>query len=368
MGKNGSTGQRSKKKHAKEVKRKNKPSTRPARFSVPVPAPAEARFGWRPAEEGIEGLANRVGIPYYQAAYRAADHVGATPALLPHMVMTPVRLAALETPALLARLAALGIVTDHDAFLAATGTEASAVKFANEAWLPLLVGSTTVHDRDFLRLAACELWKRFRPETPSIEGLLYLFHLGFDRARKQDEPGTVEIWLDFWTQLRRRLPPEARTLEAVDAFFGNGFDSFNTWIEVLLSAAENAGTSHPDLARRTVTLLQEVRELLSEEDEEYQRMLVADQAGLLFHTGRPEEGEQLLREAIAREPLNIDAYLSLAGLLAPDTSDDRVKIASALALLEEAVAKRADPGNNWDLDTRIAELRERLAELDAPTR
>ena len=363
MGKNGSAGQRSKKKHAKEVKRKNKPMTRPARYQAPLPV--EGRFGWRPAEEGIEGLAARVGIHYYQAAYRAAEHVGATPTLLPGVVMTLARVAALGTPTLLARLAALGVVTDHDAFVATTGTEASAVKLANEAWLPLLVDSTTVHDRDFIRLAACELWKRFRPETPSVEGLLDLFHLGFDRARKQDEPAAVETWLDFWAQLRTRLPPGVRTIEAVNAFFGEGFEAFNDWLEVLLSAAEKAGESHPELARRTVTLLEEVRELLSGEDEEYQRMLVADQAGLLFRTGRAAEGEQLLREAIAREPTNGDAYLSLAGLLAPDPSDDRGQLARALVLLEEAAAKHGERRDEWGLDMQIAELRERIAELDA---
>ncbi len=360
--KSGSAGQRSKKKHAKEVKRKNKLFVPPARR--PAPLPAESRFGWRPAEEGIEGLAARVGIHYYEAAYGAAEHAGATLTLLPSMVMTPARIAALGTPALLARLAALGVVTDQDTFVSAAGAGVSAVKLANDTWLPLLADSTTVHDRDFLRLAACELWKRFRPETPSTEGLLDLLHLGFGRARKQDDPGAVEIWLDFWTKLRKRLPPEARTLVAVDGFFGEGFKAFDDWIELLLSAAEEAGESHPDLARRAVTVIQEIRDLLTEETEEYRRMLVEDHAGLLFRTGRPEEGEQIFREVIAREPAHPDAYLALSWLLAPDTSDDRGKIASALALLEEAAAKRTEPGDHWGLDPRLEQLRERIAKLD----
>jgi hypothetical protein len=361
--KGGAAGQQSKKKHAKEVKRKGKPSTRPSRVQAPAP-PAKPRFGWLPATEGIEGLAARVGIHYYEAACNAADHAGAAPNLLPSVVMIPSRVAALGTPALLARLAALGVVTDHDAFLATIGAEVSAVELANDVWIPHLAASTTVHDRDFVRLAACELWRRFRPEMPSTEGLLDLLHRGFDHARRDDDPRAVEIWLDFWTQLRKILPPEARTLKAVDGFFGKDFKSFDDWIEVLLSAAESAGESHPALARRTATLIQEVRALLSEETEQYQIMLLEDHAGLLFRTGRPEEGEQLLRDVIAREPANTDAYFSLAGLLAPDTSDDRGKIASALALLEEAATKGVKPGDRWGLDSRIAELRERLEEPD----
>ena len=358
--KGGAASQRSKKKHVKDVKRKDKPSTRPDR--VPLPAPAKPRFGWRPVEEGIEGLTAELDIHYYEAACSGARHAGTTADLLPSVVPTPARIAALATPTLLARLTALGVVTDREAFLAATGTQVSAVKLANDTWIPLLTASTLVHDRDFVRLAACELWKRFRPETPSTEGLLDLLHRGIDRVQKNDDAGAVEIWLDFWTQLRKLLPPEARTRRAVDGFFGKDFRSFDDWIELLLRAAEGAGKSHPDLARRTVTLMHEVRALLTDEDEEYRGMLLEDHASLLFNTGRPEEGEQLLRDVIAREPANTEAYFSLAALLAPDTSDDRGKIASALALLEEAATKGVKPGDKWGLDSRIAELRERLEE------
>jgi hypothetical protein len=362
--KNNSAAQRNKKKHAKEVKRKGKPSTRPGRLPAPAPL-AKSRFGWLPAKEGIEGLAARVGIHYYEAAYGAAEHAGATPDLLPSVVMTPARIVALGTPALLARLAALGVVTDQDAFLAAIGSEVSAVKLANDAWIPLLADGATVHDRDLVRLAACELWKRFRPEIPSTEGLLDLFHQGFDLARKDDDSGALEIWLDLWTRLRSLLPPEARTRKAINAFFGKDFKSFDDWIEVVLGAAESAGESHPELARRTVTLIQEVRALLSEEeDEEYRSMLLEDHAGLLFRTGRKEEGEQLLRDVIARAPTNTDAYFALAALLAPDTSDDRGGMMSALSLLEEAATKGVKPGDTWGLTAQIAELRERIAELD----
>jgi hypothetical protein len=360
--KSGSAGQRSKKKHAKEVKRKNKPMTRPARQAPPVTT--EARFGWRPAEEGIEGLADRVGIHYYQAATRVAEHVGGTSTLLPSAMITPAKRAALETPDLLARLAALGVVTDQDTFLAAIGTETSAVKLANQLWIPLLDASTTVHDRDFVRLAACELWQRFRPEIPSTEGLLDLFHLGFDHARKEEDARAVEIWLDFWAQLRRRLPPETRTVKAINDFFGERFVAFDDWLEVLLSATESAAESHPDLVQRTVTVVDEVRALLSEEGAEYQSMLVSDQAGLLFRTGRPGEGERVLRDLIAREPANVEAHLWLAMLLAPTGSEDRGELARALKLLEEAAVKRGQASDEWDLGMQITDMRERITELD----
>jgi hypothetical protein len=356
--KNGSAAQRSKKKHAKELKRKNKLSTRPA--PVPPHAPAKPRFGWRPAEEGLEGLASKLDIHYYEAACDAARHAGTTADLLPSVVPTPARIAALETPILLACLAALGVVTDQEAFVAATGTETSAVSFANAAWIPLLTASALVHDRDFVRLAACELWRRFRPETPSTEGLLDLLHRGFRLARVDEDPAAVEVWLDFWAHLRQILPPEARTQKAVNRFIGKGFNAFDTWLEVLFSAAESAGKTHPELARRTVILLQEVRALLSDEDGEYQAMLREDHAGLLFRTGRPQEGEQLLRDVLAREPANTEVYFALASLLAPFDSRDHSTIASAIALLEEAKTKQVSPEDQRELDWRIAELRERL--------
>lgn len=361
--KSGSAGQRGKKKHAREMARRKAPATRP-----PAAAAAHvgrSRSGWLPAEEGIEGLVRRLEIHYHEAAHHAAEHAGVSPAELPGVLVTPARVAALGTPDLLARLGALGVTTDRDAFLAATATAGSALQFATERWLPLLGAAATVHDRDLVRLAACDLWKRFRPEAPSTEGLLDLFQRGFAHARKQEDAAAVRLWLDFWAALRPRLTADLRTLDAVNGFFGEGFTEFDTWIEVLVNATEGVVKGEPDLVRRVVALLDEVHQQLSGEHDEYRSLLVRDRVGLLFCAGARSEGEQIMRAIIARDPSETSPYLTLSGLLAPDESEDRAGLAAALALLEEAATKRRKDSVEWALDMKISELRERLQALGA---
>jgi hypothetical protein len=361
--KSGSAGQRGKKQHAREMQRRKAPPKRPT--AAAAPRVEHSRSGWLPAEEGIEGLVRRLEIHYHEAAHHAAEHAGVSPAELPSVLVTPARVAALSTPDLLARLGAVGVTTDREAFLAATASAGSALQFAAERWLPLLGDTATVHDRDFVRLSACDLWKRFRPGAPSTEGLLDLFQRGFAHARKHEDAAAVGLWLDFWAGLRPRLPAELRTLDAVNGFFGEGFTEFDTWIEVLINATEGVASGQPDLARRVVALLEEVHQQLSAEDDEYRSLLVRDRVGLLICAGARAEGERIMRAIIAEDPSDMRPYLALASLLAPVHSDDRAELSAALALLEEAETSRRKDSVEWALDMTMTELRERLQALDA---
>ncbi len=279
MGKKDSgAAQRAKKKHAKDVKRKKAVAKKPR--NAPPPDTAARIRGWKPVDEGLEGLAHRTGYHFYSAAVSAVDIAAALGVALPEAVWTIPRVAALSTPALLARLAELGIATDLEAFVALSAPLDSAVRLAEEAWFPLRSASPTLHDRDFARLAACELWKRFCTETPSAEGRLDLYRLVMERAEAGDEPATVVAWLDLWAVIRARLTPEIRTIAAIDALFGSLFKSFDDWIELLAGAAEIAGESDPGLALRAADALREISEQLSEQDGAWKERISEDEGAL----------------------------------------------------------------------------------------
>lgn len=276
--KNGGNAQRAKKKHAKEVKRRNAPAKRP---HVPAGAETAARLrAWRPAEEGIEGLVRRAGSHFYAAAASAAEIAGALGLTLPETVWTLPRIGVLPTEDLLARLSALGVRVDQSTFLADSGPLDSAVRLAEDRFLPLLPTSATPHDRDFARLAACELWKRFCPEIPSAEGRLDLYRRVMERASAEDERGTVVAWLELWTVIRARLTPEIRTVKALDALFGSLVSSFDDWIELLVGAAEVAGSHDPALANRAAAALGEIHAQLADQDAAWKGRLLEDQTAL----------------------------------------------------------------------------------------
>ncbi|WP_437670690.1 hypothetical protein [Sorangium sp. So ce131] len=122
------------------------------------------------------------------------------------------RVCALETSALVARLEQLGIRVDHDRFIAETPRFGSAVRWARETWLPFAPAHADVHARDFVALAACELWKRWRPEPQSQEGLHELLLLGEDHADRHDDITATEHWIRFWRCLRPLLTPHSSAI------------------------------------------------------------------------------------------------------------------------------------------------------------
>lgn len=161
--------QRGKKKHEKEKKRAKKLEER--RKSSPEVRPVRtAEELWRPAAEGIEGLARRKGWPGYDAALRA-DALAAGDRPEAQVCWLPSRVRALSTDQILDELAARGVITNGSAFAALAEGASSSWALAQTAWWPLLGPEQGPHDRDLLGVAATELWRRWLPEVVSDERL-----------------------------------------------------------------------------------------------------------------------------------------------------------------------------------------------------
>jgi len=353
--KGGSAGKRGKKKHQKELKRKSKLAPSPA-------APPVRVRDWKPEKEGIEGLSRRLRSSYAAILYDLTRFTSTALADLPAVVWTKPRMFALATSELLARLGALGIAVTEADFLAATGAGSSAVRFAERAWLPLLPRGSSVHDRDFVRLAAWALWRRLRPEAPPVEEILELCFTGDDHAVAEQPEPALRSWLAFFDGLRPRLTPSIRTLADLDNLVQGELDDVETWAQALCDFAMEIAARAPDLARRAAAVLGDLAERLSGEPDEWRIVMADDQARLLGALGAKSEGERALRAMIARVAPAPGAWLTLVEFLTDDEDDDPDDLRAAITALKAAKALEPDPKEHWDFDERLADLRDRLEE------
>lgn len=354
---------RAKRKHEKEQKRKKRPPNKPlgvsARAAVAASAPS---LRWQPEIEGIEGLAALADVTLYEAARLADSFPRAHGASHPpfDVLWTRERVCALETSALVARLEQLGIRVDHDRFITETPRFGSAVRWARETWLPIAPAHADVHARDFIALAACELWKRWRPEPPSQESLHELLLVGEEHAARHDDLAATEHWIRFWGCFRPLLTPEHRTTSAAGELLGvDGSVLFN-WGSDFSMSALHAAPRDAALGRRAAEVQGEILTQFSAEEESWRLPLAGDRAEVLYMTGERIEAERILRDQIEAHPTSAGAYATLAELWAPRGSKDGEAITRALALLAQAAARPVKDAADWDLSARIKELRKQL--------
>lgn len=193
MGKDrNNAAKRGRKKHEKAKKRAASLAERRAAAAAPPRSPMEA---WRPAREGLEGLARRMDLPIHTAvryaeALAAQGHEGAGSCWLPS------RVGALSTDALLDALSAHGVETNPSAFAALAVEHASAWTLAARAWRPSLDPVYGPRDRDLLGVAAMILWERWLPDRLSGEQIAellaatYTSNLGATEAIAR----LMEVW------------------------------------------------------------------------------------------------------------------------------------------------------------------------------
>jgi hypothetical protein len=306
--KHGAAAQRAKKKHEREVKRRRAQSKRRLSTTARVGQakwrlPGPRLLDWLPAVDGIEGLAAGERMHPYEAA-RIVEHLswfelGGTK--LPDVVWTPSKVAALATAELLAHLERFGIRADARAFVMATPRFGSAWRYARETWFPAMLATASVHDRDFAGLAACELWRRWRADTPSQEMLLDPLLLGQAHADHHDYAAATARWIEFWALLRPMLSPEARTTAAADALLEGG-GPLLSWASDLATAALYTSERDTALARRAAQVLAEVLAQFCDEDEAWKLAILEDRERCLDSSATAiseEPGETPPQEASA---------------------------------------------------------------------
>jgi hypothetical protein len=312
-----SSVRRAKKKHEKELKRKRAPSRRrrdsafvpaasPSASSLrawhpPAPPPA-IEMSWSPSADGIMAFVDRGPFHnYFQAAHTVERFnwpVCPHPTLR-HSIWTPSRVAAYPTPDLIEELARLGLSVDREAFLAATPLYSSAVDLARALWVPVLSGSADALERDFVMLAACELWKRWCPDSPSQEMLLEPLLDGYDVFNDAQDVAALEHWITFWARISPHLAPEARTTKDMDALVGDLVEPLATWPSVFAEAAIEATSRDSELGPRAARVLEEILARFTEESPEWRAEIEEDLAVLREMVDRPEGAGGTFRQELS---------------------------------------------------------------------
>lgn len=329
----GNSKQRAKKKQQKQQHRKSKLARREGK-AAPMgqgggERSADLLKGWDAKKHGIVGLAQRKKLPFYEAAHYAdsafkAGHPGAA------HILTPSRVATLTEEQIFGKLASLGIVTEKASFLAVTEGQLSALPRAGEPWSRALPGAATVADHDFVRLAAWDLWRRYRPEKPSIE-MLHARHLeGWDAHGQDRLPDAIEAWLELG-QMMWKAFPTAKSMQDIDlAMNGSatkkGGFYFDAFTEVLAGIATEEVQHHvighddededeehahdhehdPEgaiaRARKVVTYLVEVEERLPNSPLEHIELLQVTRANMLEAIGERDAARATFEAGLERCP------------------------------------------------------------------
>ncbi|HVG63902.1 MAG TPA: hypothetical protein VNA24_35380 [Hyalangium sp.] len=357
------SARRAKKKHQKALKRAQQLTHRRqelARHVVKAAAHLHSPLSrWSPQADGLEGLARQGKMTPFEAA-SWADELAGRGEHIPKEVWTMSRVQALSAEELIVRLAGLGISTFEDAFREQFSQAWSIWETAERLWLPQLQPQATVHERDFVRVAACVLHGRWMQDTPSHEALLSTFFEGLAALENSEDRRAVERWLSFWRMLRPRLPTRIRHDDLISEL-QNMREPFFSWALDFATAARNAVREQPELAAPAAEVLGELLSRLAPEDEHWELDLVGDRACLLDAAGRRDEAEQLLRWLREKYPHQSVGYAVQAGLWSHKEANPE-QLQRALQLLEEAAARPVLDGQHWELDSRVQQLRRALQE------
>jgi hypothetical protein len=271
---------------------------------------------------------------------------------------TPQKVATLSTEDIMAKLRALGVDASRKSYLALAEGQTSAWTIS-EQWRVEITKPLLRHAQDFLGLAACELWKRYCPERPSIEMLDDRMQEGYRLASEGQCTKACESWWEVWQTIRSRLHPEMNTTRAAAVVFDGTQCLFN-WVQDFELELLNAALEERRYARIGIQLCKEVLALFPGENELFRTNFRANLGEFHFRAGENAEGEGVLLELIRDHPDRAAGYVRLADCFGygPPPNGKPIDRERALELLEQALARPVTDAADYDLEMRLAELRE----------
>jgi hypothetical protein len=270
---------------------------------------------------------------------------------------TPSRVATLETEELLTRLRKLGVDPSREAYLELATNRFSAWALSN-VWRTKLTTRLSRHEEDFIGVAACELWKRYCPDRPSIEMLDDGMQEGYRLMMSGHGAQACDRWSMVWEVIRSRLRPDMRTCDSARMVF-DGTQALFNWVQDFALELHNAALDEARYADTGVRLCEEVLSQFSDESELFRLNFRADLGEFHYLAGRAKEGERVLLNLIHDHPDRAAGYARLADILAHGArpEDGPLDPHRAQKLLEDALARAATDATDYDLETRLNDLR-----------
>ena len=271
----------------------------------------------------------------------------------------PDKLRRMQTEEILERLAVFGVNAKKDAFVSLADVGYISAWKLGRYWMDNDVEYLpAAEDEDFVCFAACELWKRYLPERPSVEMVDDWVHEAYDLEEEGKQEDACELYQRVWKRMLELFTPEMQTLKAVDPVF-NISQFFLNWIQDYEMCLENLIAGDNSWLKIGIPFAEQAIQQFSEE--EYIVPFYCDLGRWLIQDGRTEEGEAELEKVISSYPDRADGYISLID--ARNQSNERyLNTEDVIQVLERA--KAACPQNEidaWDIERRLADFAGRVS-------
>lgn len=266
---------------------------------------------------------------------------------------------AMTTEAIEQQLLAYGVRHSRDRFLELSAGRHSAWS-VSEVWLR----SDPVHcvgkQVDFLGLAACELWKRWIPDRPSVEMLDDWMQEGYALVERHETAAACDLWWRVWCTLLPRFTPEMRQMEQVEPVF-YGMQSVSNWSQDFEMELQNAALADPAYASIGRRYCSEWIAQFSAEDDLLQRNFRRALGIFLLHLGQGDEALAVLEGILERWPDDVWGYIAIAeayaGICPPRQTALPPDLDRAAKYLEQAKAVATGREDREAVQDRLAELR-----------
>ena len=165
-------------------------------------------------------------------------------------------------------------------------------------------------DEDFLGLAACELWKRLRPERPSLEMVDDWLAEGYE-LEAVDEVAACATWWKAWCALRPRFRADMKTMEAAQSSYRGTVRIFN-WCQSFQAALMSAAVRDPKFVELSQRYCREWVGQFGDERADLQVTFHSMLADFTLKGGQVDRARSLLENTLARWPDEPWSYVALA--------------------------------------------------------
>lgn len=255
------------------------------------------------------------------------------------------------------RLQKFGIDPSLESFCKRSKQFLSAWEFG-ESWLnnPDL----RTQDAQFICLAACELWKYYCPDRPSMEMIDDWMQDGYKIQEAGDEAQAIEIWQKVWNVLKSRFTPEMRKCAATKSIF-DGYQSLSNWVQDFKMALFQAAFKDQPSAEWGTLFSEEFLRQFPDEDELMVMNFQSDLGFFYFLNEQKMQGEVVFKRMIDEHPTNTHGYACWAEALC--WGKTRKDFKQALSLLEQAFAVPVTNPEAWDLQRRLEDCRDDLSKM-----
>ncbi len=269
------------------------------------------------------------------------------------------QVAMLSTEQIFERLGALGVQTSADAFKELTFDRDRAWSIGEDVWLSSLSDEVDGEERQFICLAACELWQRLT-EGPDAATRMRWLNDGQRHVRDGESIAACDVWLPLWRWIRPQITPlMSADINSADKLLEGG-EFMGNWVQDFVQELRNAALQQPVYAKKGILFTEEILDLF-EFHADSVADLRCDMADMLVLVGERERAEAMIEAVLSASPDKSIGYVRLAHALTL-RSDSAADLDRAIALLEQAKARPVDDPEDWDLISQLEHFKEKRAQ------